>query len=93
MNKIYYPIGIQTFPVMINEGYTYIDKTEFIGKMMINKSKFIFLSRPRRFGKSFLLSTLHPYFEGKRNLFKGLKLDSMDVVRTLSPVPHFRTKI
>ncbi len=89
MNEIYYPIGIQTFPVIINEGYAYIDKTEFIGKLMISKSKFIFLSRPRRFGKSLMLSTLRAYFEGRRELFKGLKIDSMNIDWTPSPVLTF----
>ena len=73
-----YPIGIQTFSKIIEEGYAYIDKTGYI-KPLLEHGQYIFLSRPRRFGKSLLLSTLKAYFEGRRELFKGLSLDSMDV--------------
>ena len=83
-----YPIGIQTFANVVNGEWFYVDKTDFVAKLT-QTAKFIFLSRPRRFGKSLLLSTLHAYFEGKRDLFKGLKLDSMDVDWTPSPVLHF----
>ena len=83
-----YPIGIQTFANVVNGEWFYVDKTDFVAKLT-RAGKFFFLSRPRRFGKSLLLSTLHAYFEGKRNLFKGLKLDSMDVDWTPSPVLHF----
>lgn len=83
-----YPIGIQTFSEIRTKGYTYVDKTQFVGRL-VNRGKFYFLSRPRRFGKSLLLSTLHAYFEGKRDLFRGLALDSMDMDWTPSTVLHF----
>ncbi len=64
MCKQKYPIGMQTFSQIIEEGFVYVDKTNFIPEL-INQGKFIFLSRPRRFGKSLLLSTLKAYFEGR----------------------------
>ncbi|MDE6195162.1 MAG: AAA family ATPase, partial [Muribaculaceae bacterium] len=88
MSELRYPIGMQTFSQIIEEGYVYVDKTAYI-KQLLNQSKFIFLSRPRRFGKSLLLSTLEAYFEGRRELFKGLAADSMDLDWTPSPVLHF----
>ncbi|MBQ8008102.1 MAG: ATP-binding protein [Bacteroidaceae bacterium] len=68
-----YPIGIQTFPEIIRGGYYYVDKTDLVWQMA-NHAKFIFLSRPRRFGKSLLTSTLEAYFKGDRELFEGLKI-------------------
>lgn len=68
------PVGIQTFTDIINREMLYIDKTKYIYRMT-KLSKYIFLSRPRRFGKSLLISTLQSYFEGKKNLFKGLAID------------------
>lgn len=68
------PVGIQTFTDIINREMLYIDKTKYIYRMT-ELSKYIFLSRPRRFGKSLLISTLQSYFEGKKNLFKGLAID------------------
>ena len=65
------PVGIQTFSKLVEQDCLYIDKTEYICKM-IKVSKYIFLSRPRRFGKSLLVSTLQAYFEGRKDLFKGL---------------------
>ena len=65
------PVGIQTFSEIINEGYLYIDKTE-IACSLIGRFKYVFLSRPRRFGKSLFLDTLKNIFEGKRELFRGL---------------------
>ncbi len=82
-----YPIGIQTFSKIIEEGYMYVDKTFFIGRL-VEEGSYYFLSRPRRFGKSLLLSTMRAYFEGRRHLFKGLALDQMDVDWTPSPVIH-----
>ncbi len=83
-----YPIGMQTFSNIIEGGYTYVDKTSFIPRL-IEHGKYIFLSRPRRFGKSLLLSTLESFFEGERELFKGLAIDKMDIDWTPSPVLHF----
>ncbi|MGM9833468.1 MAG: AAA family ATPase, partial [Candidatus Limisoma sp.] len=82
------PVGIQTYENLINEGCLYVDKTEYIYKM-INLSKYIFLSRPRRFGKSLLVSTLAAYFEGKRHLFKGTYIDSVEKDWTEYPVLRF----
>lgn len=65
MVKNKYPIGIQTFEKLRNEGYLYIDKTPLI-ESLINDGCYYFLSRPRRFGKSLLISTLQSYFEGKQ---------------------------
>ncbi len=83
-----YPIGIQTFPKLIEGGFTYVDKTPFIAQL-VREGQYIFLSRPRRFGKSLLLSTLETYFEGRRELFKGLAIDNMDMDWTPTPVLHF----
>ena len=83
-----YPIGIQSFQKIIEEGYTYVDKTFFVAKL-VKESQYVFLSRPRRFGKSLLLSTIHAYFEGRRELFKGLAIDRLDMDWTARPVLHF----
>ena len=88
MAEMKYPIGIQTFSKIIGQGFAYVDKTQYI-KPLISQGQYIFLSRPRRFGKSLLLSTLEAYFEGRRELFKGLAADSMDLDWTPSPVLHF----
>ena len=82
------PVGIQTYSEIVNLNCVYIDKTEYIYKM-INLSKYIFLSRPRRFGKSLLISTLQSYFEGKKELFKGLFIDSVEKDWTEYPVLKF----
>ncbi|MDE5585665.1 MAG: ATP-binding protein [Muribaculaceae bacterium] len=88
MSELRYPVGMQTFSELIRRGYVYVDKTAYI-KPLLSQGKFIFLSRPRRFGKSLLLSTLEAYFEGRRDLFRGLAADSMDLDWTPSPVLHF----
>lgn len=88
MRELRYPVGMQTFSNIIEEGYAYVDKTAYI-KPLLEQGKFIFLSRPRRFGKSLLLSTLEAYFEGRRDLFKGLAADRMDLDWTPSPILHF----
>ena len=72
-----YPIGIQTFSEIIRGGYLYVDKTDLVWQM-VNYAKFIFLSRPRRFGKSLLTSTLESYFKGEKELFEGLKIMSLE---------------
>ncbi|MDE6010470.1 MAG: ATP-binding protein [Muribaculaceae bacterium] len=82
-----YPIGIQTFSKIIEGGFTYVDKTAFI-EPLVTTEGYYFLSRPRRFGKSLFLSTLHTYFDGRRDLFKGLALDRADVDWVPSPVIH-----
>lgn len=83
------PLGIQTFGEIINKDYLYIDKTEHVYRMAHGASKYLFLSRPRRFGKSLLTSTLHSYFAGQKELFKGLAIDSMETEWTKYPVLHF----
>ena len=83
------PIGIQTFEEIINKDYLYIDKTEYVYRMAHGASKYCFLSRPRRFGKSLLTSTLHSYFAGKKELFKGLSIEKLETEWTEYPVLHF----
>ena len=70
-----YPIGIQTFEKLRNEGFVYVDKTSLVYKM-VQEGNYYFLNRPRRFGKSLLISTLKAYFEGRRELFQGLAMES-----------------
>lgn len=82
-----YPIGIQTFERIIKEGYTYVDKTEMVYSLAHGGSIY-FLSRPRRFGKSLLISTLESYFLGKKELFKGLKIDELETEWKEYPVFH-----
>jgi len=72
-----YPIGIQTFSEIIRGGYIYVDKTDLIWQLA-NDAKFVFMSRPRRFGKSLLTSTLESYFRGEKELFKGLKIEALE---------------
>lgn len=81
-----YPIGMQSFAEIREGGYVYVDKTEYIAKL--NEGKYFFLSRPRRFGKSLLLSTLEAYYLGRRDLFKGLAIDSMTDEWEPHPVLH-----
>lgn len=85
--ELRYPVGIQTFSEIIEEGYVYVDKTLFIHKL-IREGKTYFLSRPRRFGKSLLLSTIEAYFKGRRELFKGLALDALTEEWDRYPILH-----
>ena len=82
-----YPLGIQTFSEIITKGYVYIDKTDLMWKMQ-NMSKYVFLSRPRRFGKSLLTTTLCSFFEGRRDLFEGLKVMELEKDWIQYPVLH-----
>ncbi len=82
------PVGIQTYSEVMDMDCLYVDKTEYICKM-VKLSKYIFLSRPRRFGKSLFVSTLQAYFEGRRELFKGLYIDSVEKEWTAYPVLRF----
>ena len=84
-----YPVGIQTFSELITKGYLYIDKTEHVYRMTHSNSKYMFLSRPRRFGKSLLTSTLRTYFEGRKDLFEGLAIEKLETEWTQYPVLHF----
>ncbi len=82
------PVGIQTFEKLIKENCLYVDKTAYIWNM-IHLSSYIFLSRPRRFGKSLLVSTLQAYFEGKKELFKGLAIEQLEKEWVEYPVLRF----
>ena len=83
------PVGIQTFSDIIERNFLYIDKTEYIYRMASSSAKYFFLSRPRRFGKSLLVSTIRSYFEGRRELFKGLAIDRLETEWVAYPVLHF----
>ena len=83
-NKIY-PIGIQNFESLRRDGYFYIDKTALIYQL-VKTGRYYFLSRPRRFGKSLLISTLEAYFQGKRDLFAGLAMEQLEKLDTISGV-------
>ena len=85
-NKIY-PIGIQNFEKIRKGGYFYIDKTALIYKM-VKTGSYYFLSRPRRFGKSLLISTLEAYFQGKRELFEGLAMEKLEKDWIKYPILH-----
>ncbi len=84
-----YPIGIQTFERIRKEDMLYIDKTEYVYRMSHTSGKFFFLGRPRRFGKSLLVSTMQSYFEGKKDLFHGLAIEKLEKEWTEYPVLHF----
>lgn len=82
-----YPIGIQDFKNIIEDGYAYVDKTALIHHL-VHDGKIYFLSRPRRFGKSLLVSTLKYYFSGKKDLFKGLAIEELETEWETYPVFH-----
>ena len=82
-----YPIGIQDFESIINGNYVYVDKTALIYRL-VTEGKIYFLSRPRRFGKSLLVSTLEAYFQGRKELFKGLAIDELEKEWAEYPVFH-----
>lgn len=84
---IKYPIGIQNFEKLREEDYLYIDKTRLVYQLA-QQGSYYFLSRPRRFGKSLLLSTMEAYFEGKRELFRGLAIDGLETQWVSHPVLH-----
>lgn len=82
-----FPIGIQDFESLRNDGYVYVDKTALIYKLATT-GRYYFLSRPRRFGKSLLISTMEAYFRGKRELFKGLALEQLEKDWKEYPILH-----
>ena len=84
-----YPIGIHTFERIRKEDKLYIDKTEYIYRMAHTSGTYFFLGRPRRFGKSLLVTTMQSYFEGKKELFKGLAIEKLEKEWTEYPVLHF----
>ena len=89
MARKLYPIGIQTFEEIRKLDNLYIDKTEYIYRMTHTSGKYFFLSRPRRFGKSLLVSTFQSYFEGKKELFEGLAIEKLEKEWNTYPVLHF----
>ena len=82
-----YPIGIQDFEKIITGGYVYVDKTALVYRL-VTEGNIYFLSRPRRFGKSLLVSTLEAYFQGRKDLFKGLAIDELEKEWAKYPVFH-----
>lgn len=87
MNQTIYPIGIQNFESLRKDGYLYIDKTALIYQL-VTTGRYYFLSRPRRFGKSLLLSTLEAYFQGKKELFEGLAMEKLEKDWIRYPILH-----
>ena len=84
-----YPVGIQTFSNIREGNYLYVDKTKYIVDFREKKMKYVFLSRPRRFGKSLFASTLQAYFEGRKELFEGLAIADYEKEWIKHPVLHF----
>ena len=82
-----FPIGIQSFESLRSEGYVYVDKTALV-KKLVSEGKSYFLGRPRRFGKSLLMSTIEAYFNGKRHLFEGLAMMELETEWKEYPVLH-----
>ena len=83
-----YPIGIQDFEKIRKDGFVYVDKTDLVYKM-VQKGGYYFLSRPRRFGKSLLVSTMEAYFSGKKELFDGLAIAELEKDWIRYPVLRF----
>ena len=75
--EIKYPVGVQTFSKIREKGYLYVDKTAIL-YTLVKESEYVFLSRPRRFGKSLLMSTLEAYFRGRKDLFEGLSISNLE---------------
>ena len=88
MERIVYPIGDSSFEYIRRNGQFYVDKTSYVYDL-VSGSKYYFLSRPRRFGKSLLVSTLEAYFSGKRELFEGLYIADKESKWLEYPVFHF----
>ena len=82
-----YPVGIQDFEKLRTKGAVYVDKTDLIYKLV--QKDYVFLSRPRRFGKSLLTSTLKYYFQGRKDLFKGLSIEKLEKDWEQYPVLYF----
>lgn len=82
-----YPVGIQTFSNIIRGNYVYVDKTDLVWELA-HYAKYIFMSRPRRFGKSLLTTTLESYFRGEKELFEGLKIMQFEKEWRQYPVIH-----
>ena len=84
-----YPVGIQTFEKIREGNYLYVDKTKYIVDFRKKQMSYVFLSRPRRFGKSLFASTLQAYFEGRKELFEGLAIADYEQEWVKHPVLHF----
>ncbi|MFS2810060.1 ATP-binding protein [Parabacteroides distasonis] len=89
LDRRLYPLGIQTFSKLREGNYVYVDKTDLVYRLVHGASNYVFLSRPRRFGKSLLASTLRSYFEGRKELFEGLAIEKLEKEWTSYPVLHF----
>lgn len=87
-----YPIGIQHFSELRTNGWVYVDKTAVIYRLL-SSGKYYFLSRPRRFGKSLLISTLEAYFKGQKDLFRGLAMEQLETEWVEHPVLLFRASV
>ena len=87
MGEMLYPIGIQEFDKLRTGGYVYVDKTMYIHEL-VRTGSYYFLGRPRRFGKSLLISTIEAYFSGKKELFEGLAIERLTKEWTVYPVLH-----
>ena len=87
MEKRRYPVDTQTFSKIVEGNYIYVDKTALIYKL-VKDFNYVFLSRPRRFGKSLLCSTLKEYFEGNKEMFKGLQMADLEKEWVKYPVIH-----
>lgn len=87
MDELKYPVGMQSFPEIREKNYVYVDKTQYIPKLM-TRGKYFFLGRPRRFGKSLFLSMLHAYFSGRKELFDGLAISRFEHDWKTYPILH-----
>ena len=83
-----YPIGIQSFAQLREDGFVYVDKTQLLYRL-VTEGKIYFLSRPRRFGKSLLVSTLKAYFQGRKDLFQGLALEELEKQTILQALKNY----
>ena len=92
MSDKIYPIGIQNFEKIRKEGFFYVDKTALVYQM-VKTGSYYFLSRPRRFGKSLLVSTLEAYFRGKKELFEGLAMEKLEKEWIEHPILHLDLNI
>ena len=91
MGKLY-PVGIQNFESLRHDGYCYVDKTALMYRL-VKTGRYYFLSRPRRFGKSLLISTLEAYFQGKKELFEGLAVHELEKEWAEYPILHLDLNI
>ena len=87
MSEMKFPVGIQQFEKLRQGGYVYIDKTRYIYDL-VDRGCYYFLSRPRRFGKSLLMSTIEAYLSGRKDLFEGLAIEKLETEWTQYPILH-----